>query len=153
MESNGTLNKWHITAVGMVIAATALALFVTVCTLSTWTMAIVGPLCLWWVAKGLVLAFSAALSRPGPWPRDYRARYVACLNAAVVGGWIGFAGVPWLALTVLPVYSAVERFVFPRVVPPDSSGVYARLPVWLSLVVLGQLFGYLVGSWTSGAAR
>jgi hypothetical protein len=153
MESNGTLNKWHITAVGMVIAATAWALFVTVRTLSTWIISIVGPVCLWWVGQGIVLAFSAGLSRPGPWPRDCRARYVACLNAAVVGWWIGFAGVPWLALTVLPVYSAVERLVFPRVVPPDSSGVYARLQVWLSLVVLGHLSGYLVGSWMSAAIR
>lgn len=149
MHKDGGANKWLVAAFGLAAAAAAAALFDAALGLGGWATVILGPVSLWWGGAAVVVAFSAALSQPGAWPRDRRARYIACLIAAVVGVWIGARSLTWGALTVLPAYSLLERFAMARLIPPDETGEYVPLPVWMAYVAGGELLGYALGAWAS----
>jgi hypothetical protein len=153
MDVGGYPSRGSVAAFGLVTSVMAFALFVAARRGGDWMSALAGPICLWWVALGLSLLLSVAFSKPGKWPRDRRSRYIAGLAALVVGLWISCAGLWSLALTVLPVYCVGERWVYSRAFPPDTTGVYAPMPVWMMYILLGELLGFAVGSCLRAFAR
>jgi hypothetical protein len=145
--------KWVLVGSALGLSAVAAVAFAAAAAAGGWPREVLCPVSLWWAGVGAVVGLTAAFSRPGPWPRDRRARYVACLNAAVVGGWIACHAAVWPALAVLPLYVLAERAVFSRLWPPDATGTYTRPRVWLTYVVVGQLAGYAAGAWTHSVLR
>jgi hypothetical protein len=146
-------SKWLVAAIGLGISALAYTSFVAASQVGGWLAPLAGPVCLWWVVQGLALLINVSLSRPGHWPGDRRARYIAGGAAIVVGIWIGSGRVFPLAMAVLPLYCVGERWTFSRVSPPDATAVYAPLSVWMMYVLLGELLGFAIGFWSPGFAR
>jgi len=142
--------KWGVVVVAAALAASAAGAFTIAYLAGGWARVVLGPLCLWWAAQLVAVSVSATLSAPGPWPRDDRARYLVFLSAALVGGWIGCRLPAWPALAVLPLYAPLEWAVVARVWPPDEISADLGLPVWLTLVLLGEAVGYLAAGLTCG---
>jgi hypothetical protein len=145
MDTVQPINKWALTAAGLMIAVAAATLLAGAKAYSTRLAEVCGPVCLWWVSTGLAVALNAALSPPGPWPRGRRARFIAAASGVAVGGWMGGSGAPWITLIILPLYCLIEWLLVNRFFPEDESAVCVPLRVWLGYVIAGQMLGYLVG--------
>jgi hypothetical protein len=130
------------------IAAVAYGLFAAVLAHGGWTRLILGPIFLWWGGASLCTALSLALCKPGVWPRGRRSRYLAGLNALIVGGWLGLSGAAAPVLLVLPVYSHFERAIWRRLFPPSETAFYLGWPLWIGILGLAETLGYVFGLWT-----